>query len=236
MTAFPTHPPTAEILLTVITLVPLLVAWTLGFFSSPPGNGGSIRVGNPLCCGAETFDHAPPHEPVLHLSRTETAQELRDLALGLRNAPVEQAAPLLKHFMQSPDPELALFAQSMLQQGRERLQTTYSRLQNHHHQDDPRIAASLLETGLRLASPALATPGEHEGRIQMLAEKAAAQLVSCEHTPRLRAACARVFLAAGAPEKADSIVSAMPEDSALRHALEPGIRFALNIKECAAAH
>ena len=82
----------------------------------------------------------------------------------------------------------------------------------------------------------LAAAGENEGRIQRLAEKAADQLAACEHTPRLLAACARVFLAAGAPEKAHSVVSAMPEDSALRHALEPGIRFALNIKEAAAAH
>lgn len=236
MASFPTSLPSAEILLSVIALVPLLVAWTLGLFSSAPGNGVSIRVGNPLSGGTETLAHHAAHESVLHLSRTETAQNLRDLALGLRNAPVEQAALLLRHFMQSPDPELALFAQSMLQQGRERLQTTYSQLQNHHDQNDPRIAASLLETGLRLASPALTAAGEREGRIQQLATKAADQLAACEHTPRLLAASARVFLAAGAPERADSIMSAMAEDSALRHVLEPEIRFALNIRESAAAH
>lgn len=235
MESFLTNLPSEEMLLAVIALVPVLIAWAFGLFSSAAENSGSIRMGNPLRVGAEVFEHDPAHESVLHLSRTESVTDLRDLALGLRNAPVEHAAPLLKHFMQSADPELALFSQSMLQQGRERLQATCGQLQSHLDQTDPRIAASLLESSLRLVSPALTTSGEREGRIQQLAKKAADQLASCEHTPRLLAACARVFLAAGFPEKADAVVSAMPEDSALRMALDPEIRFALNIRESAAA-
>lgn len=236
MASFPFILPTPEILLVAITLVPLLVAWALGLFSSAPEDAGVIRMGNPLRAGPETFDHDATHEPVLHLARTQTVAQLRDLALGLRNAPVEQAAPLLKHFMRSTDPELALFAQSILQQGRERLQTTLGQLQNLHDQTDPRIAASLLETSLRLASPALTAADEREGRIQQLAKKAADQLASCDHTPRLLAACARIFLVAGAPEKAASIVGTMPQDSALRHVLDSEVSFALNIRESAAAN
>lgn len=222
-------------MLAVITLAPVLVAWAFGLFSSPAEDGRTIRMGNPLHGGADVFDHDPAHESVLHLSRTESVPQLRDLALGLRNAPVEKAAPLLKHFMQSSDPELALFAQSMLQQGRERLQATCGQLQNHHDQTDPRIAASLLECHLRLASPALTADGEREGRLQQLAKKATDQLASCEHTPRLLAACARVFLAAGDAEKADAIVSAMPAESVLRRALEPEVGFALHIQQTTAA-
>lgn len=225
----------AKVVLAVITLVPLIVVWLLGMFSSAPERKGIIQMGNPLRGSTDVFDHDPAHESVLHLSRTETSAELRGLALGLRNAPVEQAAPLLKHFMQSPDPELALFSQSILQQGRERLQTTLNQLQNHQDQTDPRIAASLLETSLRLVSPALSSPDERGARIHQLAKKAGDQLASCAHTPRLLAACARVFLAAGDAEKAGSIVNSLPDDSALRWELEPGVRFALGIKQRAAA-
>jgi hypothetical protein len=172
---------------------------------------------------------------LLHLSRTQPVAELRDLALGLRYAPVEQAAPLLRHFMRSADPELALFGQSILQQGRELLQATCGQLQSHNDETDPRIAAAWLETSLRLASPALVAPGERHGCIEHLARRASDHLAACEHTPRLLTACARVFLAAGVPEKADAILSTLPDDSALRHALEPEVRFALNIRESAAA-
>ena len=234
MAAYPINLSTAEILLFLMTLVPVLVAWTLGLFFSAPENRGAIRVGS--TSSTDYFEHDPAHDSVLRLSRIAPVADLRDLALGLRNVPVVQSAPLLRHFMQSADPELSLFAQSILQQGREQVQTTCSRLQNHHEQTDPRIVASFLETGLRLASPALAAPGEREARLLQLEKKSADHLAACEHTPRLLAACARVFLAAGHPEKAGLIVSGMPEDAALRHALEPEIRFALNIRQCARAH
>jgi hypothetical protein len=233
MAFFPVNPGTAEILLFVITIVPVLVAWTLGLFCSGPENRGAIRVGS--TSSTDVLEHHPAHDSVLRLSRIAPVAELRDLALGLRNAPVVQSAPLLRHFMQSADPELSLFAQSILQQACERLQTTCSKLQNHHEEADPRIVASFLETGLRLASPALAAPGEREARLLQLEKKCADHLAACEHTPRLLAACARVFLAAGHPEKAGLTVSGMPEDSALRGALEPEIRFALNVRQCAGA-
>lgn len=236
MAAFPINLSTAEILLFLMTLVPVLIAWTLGLFFSAPENRGAVRVGNAPPFGADVLEHDPAHDSVLRLSRIAPVAELRDLALGLRNVPVVQSAPLLRHFMQSADPELSLFAQSILQQGRERLQTTCSKLQNHHEQTDPRIVASFLETGLSLASRALAAPGEREARLLQLEKKSADHLAACEHTPRLLAACARVFLAAGHPEKAGLIVSGMPEDAALRHALEPEIRFALNIRQSARAH
>lgn len=235
MAPFPETLPNAELALAVIALIPVIVAWLLGLFSSEPEKNGVIQMGNPLRGSTDVFEHDPVHESVLHLSRTETSAELRGLALGLRNAPIEQAAPLLKHFMTSADPELALFSQSTLQQGRERLQTTLNQLQNLHDQTDPRIAASLLETSLRLVAPSLSAPGERDIRIQQLAKKAGDQLASCTHTPRLLAACARVFLAAGDAEKANSILNSMPEDSALRRTLEPDVRFALSIKQRAAA-
>jgi hypothetical protein len=234
MAAFPINLTTAEILLLVITVVPVLVAWTLGLSFSAPENRGAIRVGS--TSSADFFEHNPAHDSILRLSRIAPVAELRDLALGLRNVPVVQSAPLLRHFMQSADPELALFAQSILQQGREQLQTTSSLLQNHREQTDPRIVASFLETGLRLASPALAAPGEREARLLQLEKKSADHLAACEHTPRLLAACARVFLAAGHPDRAGLIVSGMPADSAVRHALEPEIRFALNIRQSARSH
>lgn len=235
MTSFLTHPPSVEALLAGITLVPVLVAWMMGLFSAKPEDASVITVGNPLRTEEETFEHDPAHDCVLHLSRTGTAAELRDLALGLRNAPIEKAAPLLRHFMESTDPELALFSQSMLQQGREKLQATCSQLQNHHAQSDPRIAAALLETNLRLSAATLAAAGERESRIAQLAKKATEILAACEHTPRLLAAAVRVFLASGDAEKASSLVQTLPADSPLRTTLEPEVRFALNIRQTAAA-
>lgn len=226
---------TAKLALVLITFVPVMIVWLLGLFSSRPEKPGVIRVGSPLKHDAEVFDHDTVHECVLHLSRTETAADLRGLALGLRNAPVEEAAPLLKHFMQSADPELALFSQSILQQGREQLQTTLNQLQNHHEQTDPRIAAGFLETSLRIVAPSLAAPDERESRIRQIAKRAGEALASCAHTPRLLAACVRVFLVAGDPQRARSILDAMPADAPLRRELEPRVHFALVIKQRAEA-
>lgn len=235
MPTLPDSALTPQILLGLITLAPIFVAWALGLFASKPEKKGVITTGNPLRAHGEVFEHDPVHESVLHLSRTENADELRGLALGLRHSPVAVAAPLLKHFMQSADPELALFSQSILQQGREKLQSTLNQLQNHHEPHDPRVAASLLETSLQLASPTLTAPGERDGRVQQIARKAGELLAACAHTPRLLAVCARVFLAAGDSEKAGSLVRSMPGDSELRRTLEPQVRFAQHIKNSAAA-
>lgn len=227
---------TPETLLALITLAPVLAAWALGWFSSPPEKAGAIRMGNPLRAPAGVvFEHEVVRDPLLHLSRTERPDDLRALALGLRNSPVGEAAPLLKHFMQSTDPELALFSQSTLQQGRERLQATLGRLQNHPDRDDPRIAAALLETSLQLVAPSLAAPGERDGRLQQLATKAVEILGACTHTPRLAMICTRIFLAARDPAKAQALMQAMPADAALRHELEPTVRFALANHMLAAA-
>lgn len=235
MSSLPIQIPSGEILLALIMLGPVLVAWAAGLFASPAQQMRSIRIGNPLQDGVDAVDLDAAHGSVLHLSRTEPVPVLRDLALGLRHAPVEKAAPLLKHFMQSADPELALYAQSILQQGRERLQTGCGQLQNHHDHTDPRIAAALLESNLRLASPALTAEGERDSRLHQLAGKASELLGSCTHTPRLLAAGVRTFLAAGDPVRAASVLETLPADSALRHALEPEVRFALNIRQSAEA-
>ena len=116
MPPFSSMPYFSEALLAALALIPVALAWGMGFFGSRSEEVSRITTQSPL---GTHEDHAP-HDvlltPLVHISRTDRAEDQRNLALGLRQVRVEQAAPLLRHFMRSTDPELALFSQSILQQ------------------------------------------------------------------------------------------------------------------------
>jgi hypothetical protein len=226
-------PGSPEALLAVLALIPLLIAWFLGFLGSRPEPMASFAVGNPLAEHLAHESHDLITDPILHLARTARSDELRTLALGLRHMPVEEAAPLLRHFMGSHDPELSLFSQSTLQQGREKLQALYNQLRTHSQPQDPRIAASLLETGLRLAAPTLMTPDERTSHLKHLGRKAHEHLTSCPPTPRLMAACIQVFLASGDSARADELLQKLPADSSLKRSLTPSVKMAAHCQQIA---
>jgi hypothetical protein len=221
-------PGSPEALLAILALIPLLIAWFLGLFGSRPEPSVRFAIGNPL---AEHLTHEAQHlvtDPIIHVARTSRSDELRTLALGLRHMPVEKAAPLLRHFMGSQDPELSLFSQSTLQQGREKLQTLFNQLRTHTEPHDPRIAASFLETGLRLASPSLMTPDERTSHLKHLSRRAHEYITSSPPTPRLVTACIRVFLAIGDHDHALALLQKLPNDSELQRSLNLPVQMAVH--------
>ncbi len=193
MTALPPMPDPVrehlpEIMLAVLAAIPPVIAWSLGFFGSSAAREKMRILNRPL-----SLDAVPEAGPavascLLHLSRTQSAAELRDFAVGLRHLPVEQAAPLLRHFMRSSDPELSLCSQSVLQAGVEQLRSQFGDLQGSARSGNSRAAATVIESGLRLASPALCAQDEWEQRLRELAALADELSAKCPATPRLRAA------------------------------------------------
>lgn len=225
----------AGLLLGLVALLPPLLAFALGFFPTKHPDEARIQTGIPLAPTSHAgFNHVALR-PILHLTRTAAAGELRDLATGLRHLPVERSAVPLQHLARSADPEVSLYAQSVLQLGRERLQALFTRLQNHPQRSDPRIAASWLETGLRLASPSLETNGERNRWVSHLAKLTEECLAGCEHSPRLIAVCAQIFLTARQPDKAATVAQLLPANSPLRSSIERAAGFAIHTGKCGLA-
>lgn len=231
MPAFTILPYFSEALLATLALVPVALAWGMGFFGSRTEESSRITTHCPLGAPEEHSPHDVLLTPLVHFSRTDRAEDQRTLALGLRQVRVEQAAPLLRHFMRSTDPELALFSQSTLQQGRELLQSRYNQLRTHAEPADPRIASALLETALRLASPSLVTPEERRTQLQQLSKKAHELLSTCPPTPRLLAASVRVFLASGEGAVAAESHARLPVGSPLHRSLATQVEAALHQHE-----
>lgn len=229
------HLTVAALLLGLVALAPPLLAFALGFFPAKPPDEAGIQTGIPLAPPTHASLNHVALRPILHLTRTAAAGELRDLATGLRHLPVEHSAAPLKHLARSADPEVSLYAQSILQLGREKLQATFTRLQNHSQRSDPRIAASWLETGLRLAAPSLEMDGERDRWVAHLARLTEECLATCEYSPRLIAVCAQILLTARQPAKAAAVADLLPANSPLRSAIERAAGFAIRTSKCGSA-
>lgn len=212
--------------LVMLALIPGVIIWLLAVIPMRRVEAPGLTVGNPI--------HQAPHTdapgisyPLIDVSRRFAAAEMEGLLLGMRHLPVEHTAPLLGRFMRSTDPALQLYAQSILAQGRERLQASLNQLERQSPHD-PRAAGWLLETGLRLAHPSLTGSAERPALLQTLARLATERLVTCPHTPSLLANAIPVFLAAGRAGDAQVLVDELPEDSPLRKQLEPAVVHALH--------
>lgn len=216
-------------LLALAALTPVLVVWTLGLFGRRrPDSDGAITTGNPLFHSPLPLRTEPLEKPLAKSARTMTLGEMQPWVTGLRHLPVEVAAPLLRHFSKVPDPSVQLYAQTLLQAGRERLQGVASRLEPAITAKDPRLCASLLETGLRLASPTLMAAGERHDALVQVKRQAEEILSRTAHTPRLLHVAARVFLEAGEPAHAARVLNLLPAGTPLRSSLEPLVDCALH--------
>ena len=215
-----------ESALALLALAPALIAWFLGLIPSRIADERGIQAGVPPGA-APADDDAPLIGPLVKHCRTQSACDLRDVAVGLRHMPVEHAAPVLKHLMRSADPELSLYAQSMLQQNREALQGRLARLSSDAEKSGPRAVATELETALRLASPQLMSEGERDGAMARLLERARALAAAGALTPRVACACARIFLEARQPEIGLRVIQSLDPASPQRRDLERRLRFAI---------
>ena len=217
---------TSVAVLAVLALIPVLVSWIVFIVPSRRREATGLVVGNAL----DTAPMAQPHDvitkPLVSLSRELSSAGMGGFLLGLRHAPVEQAAPLLARYVRCSDPALQLYAQSILAQGRETLQVRLAKLERTSS-DDARLASWMLEAGLVLANPTLTGAAERPGFLKYLAQLAASRLETCEHTPALLANATRVFLEAGRAGEASNAVTRLPEGSPLRLELEPAVAHAL---------
>lgn len=219
------------LLLLVLALLPGGIIWMMAVVPTRRVEAFGIAVGNPIH-QAPQMDPPGIESPLIDLSRRYGNVEMEGLLLGMRHLPVEHTAPLLGRYVRCSDPALQLYAQSILAQGREKLQTTMARLEQLPS-NDARVAAWLLETGLRLSQPTLTSPAERPALLQSLARIATERLGTCEHTPALLANAATILLAAGRAGDAQVLVSELPEDAPLRAQLEPAVTQALHLKRLA---
>lgn len=219
------------IALLALALVPVGLLWLVAVIPVRRAEATGIVMGNPLLHAPQSDTHGTAR-PLIDLSRRYGSTEMEGMILGLRHLPVEHTAPLLGRYMRCADPALQLYAQSILAQGREQLQTTLTKLERLPP-DDPRAAAWLLETGLRLARTSLTGPAERPGLLHSLAGLATDRLATCEHTPALLANAAAVFLAVGRAGDAQVLVHELPEDSPFRNAIEPAVAHALHLQRLA---
>jgi hypothetical protein len=198
-----------------VLLAPLVISVLILLVPSRRREEGGVQLGNPLSDAPLAEQSMLVTPPLVQLCRMLNGRELENYVLGLRHLPVESAAPLLQRLIQGVDPALQLYAQGVRQQGLDRLQAAFLEL-SQSDPNDPRRAAWLLETGLRLAHPALSTPTERELQLARLAHEATARLAAGPTSPALVAAAAEVYLEAGRPGEAAALVPKLEAGSALR--------------------
>lgn len=210
------------LVLVLLALLPMVGTLVVVLAPSRRREATGIVLGNPL----DTAPLAPVlpviSKPLIHLTRSLSASDIEGFILGLRHLPVEQGAPLLARFVKGNDPALQLYAQGILQQGREDLSAEFHKLQKRPL-NEPRTAAWLLETGLRMADPSLCSPTERPGFLKHLVTLAAERLQAADPTPALLANAARVFLEAGLFEEAGAAVALLPSSSPMKPPLAAAI-------------
>jgi hypothetical protein len=224
--------PLAYLSLAVLALLPLLVAWLIAIVPVRRVSATGVLVGNRLNGAplAALVDVVP--EPLVHLSLALSAKDIEGFILGMRHLPITETAPLLRRYVRCSDPALQLYAQSILQEGRDRLAHAYHLLQNTDP-TDARKAAWLLEVGLDLAHPSLATQAERPGLLNHLAHFAQQRLQTAPHDPMLISQAIRVFLAAGKAGYAQLLLKKLPPNSPFLKELTPSVACALHLQQAA---
>ena len=207
--------PSPTILTTIafalLVLLPVMASWMIVLVPSRKREATGISLGNtlntaPLAPAVPIVTH-----PLIHLSRSLSGTDIEGYILGLRHLPVEDGAPLLSRFVNGNDPALQLYAQGILQQGRDDLAARFHELLALSP-EDPRAAAWLLETGLRLAHPSLCGATERPGFVKYLVSLAAHRLQVADPSPALLANAAQIFLEAKLIDEAATAMALLPKD------------------------
>ena len=227
-------PHAASSALFILALVlPILVSWIITIVPTRRKEASGIVVGNPLHdAPVSSRDEMLPH-PLVHLARTLDGNEMAGYVLGLRHMPVASGAPVLDRHIHGSDPALQLYAQGILQQGKDKLQHRFQLLLDAPA-NDTRKAAWLLETGLLLASGSLNSTSERESWLTRLSDLARTRLKAASPTPSLLAAAAQVFLQAGHIQEADAALKALPAGSVLQRKLSLQISHLVHQRRIAA--
>lgn len=226
-------PPYAPLLmLAILALLPVVGTWLVVLVPSRRREVSGITLGNPLASAPLAPVVPAITKPLVHLTRSMSGADLEGYILGLRHLPVERCAPLLSRFVKGDDPALQLYAQSILQHGREALASQFHQLQKQPP-EDPRSATWLLETGLRLAHPSLCSATERPGFLKHLVTLTAQRLQAADPSPALLMTAAQVFLEAGMLDEAEATVAALPASCQPSKHLVSGIAHARHQKSLA---
>ena len=208
------------LLLGALCFAPLVVVLLLGFLPMRVREENVIVVGNPLLNDEDAS--ATKHilrKPLLHVMRVLSEDQLRELILGLRFLPVAQTAPFLKRYLGSSDAELQLYSQSILQNGQEKLQATFTQMQTLAMPESPANVASFLGAGLRLLASPLTPESEHASILQKMQKEALQALNPMVTHPRLVHEAACFFIRTKDFAAAYSLLSRLPAQSPLHESL-----------------
>ena len=214
------HSPIICALLIGMSFAPMLLALVLGMLPEREDNIGPIRIGNPLLKDEDGAINEPPiRQPLLSLTRVLEESRLREMILGLRFLPIAKTAPILKRYLHSTDAELQLYAQSIMQEGQEKLQGIFARLQPLATPASPANTASFIGAGLRLLDSSLTPESEHAAIIGRMSVSAAAVLGSDEKHSRLVVEAGRHFVRLHQFEEAGEMLARLPAKSPLHRTL-----------------
>lgn len=133
--------------------LPVVLVWLMGWGRVANAGDEAWSPGGKAAVAVPGEFREPQLQPLVMGLRVPSVDELAGYAVGLRHLPIEVAAPLLRQLQRSADPAVQLYAQTILQEGREKLQVQMGRLGAANGSDRGR--ASFLEAGLRLLHPAL---------------------------------------------------------------------------------
>jgi hypothetical protein len=213
--------------LALAAALPLLLSWLVALVPRRRKEVSNVILGNPLSKAALPVEQVTTLKPLLHLSRALTGNDIRGFIVGARHLPIEHTAPMMSRYVKGSDPALQLYAQSVLQDGVGKLQQWQQQLEKAAPSDQ-RATAWLIEVGLSLAHPHLASPADRSALLAQLKGRAKATL---SHTPHpsshLLSALVELALESQLPAQAQQFLAMLPEGSQLKQTLQPAITHAL---------
>jgi hypothetical protein len=216
-----THPVTLCALLIAMSFAPVLLVVLLGRIPRRTVDHGDIEIGNPILLDDDRSINEPPvTTPLIHLTRLLEESRLSDMILGLRFLPIEKTSPILKRYLHSPDAELQLYAQSIMQDGQEKLQVRFATTQQLALPESPANTASFIGAGLRLLGSPLTPDSEHPAIINKLVGHVESILNSEATHPRLVFETGRFCVRTDRLEDAARMLARLPKESPMHETLQ----------------
>lgn len=212
-----THPAILYLMLGAMSFAPVLLVLLLRKLPRRITDNGDIQPGNPMLRDEDAAINEPPvMKPLIYLTRSLEEPRLRELILGLRFLPLEKTAPILLRYLHSGDAELQLYAQSIMQEGQDKLQTRFATTPP----DSLPNTATFIGSGLRLLDSPLTPDSEHAAIIGKILGPAEKVLASDASHPRLVFETGRFCVRTDRLDDADRMARRLPEGSPLRATLQ----------------
>lgn len=213
-------------------LVPLLILGVLALLPRNTATASKMVSGNVLLDRFDgTVKSGAVLHPLIHTMRTCNDEELRGFMLGLRHFPLQQSAAILKQAMHRSDPEVQIYAQSILQEKQETLQAAFTRSGANASNTDATSLANYLEAGLDLISSPLTQASEEPSLLMKMRPTLNAVLTTDANHPRLVAAAIELCLLSNSPREAQLLLTRLPEASPLREKYQGLVSYHLAVHQ-----